>query len=31
VNELCIEEESMDVENIDVVTHDLFNRKKPSL
>jgi len=28
VNELCTEEESLDVENSDVGTHDLFNRKK---
>jgi hypothetical protein len=31
MNELCTEEESVAVENSDVGTHDLFNRKKQSL
>jgi len=31
MNELCTEEESLDVENSDVGKHNLFNRKKQSL
>jgi len=31
MNELCTEEETLDVENSDVGTHDIFNRKKQSL
>jgi hypothetical protein len=31
MNEVCTEEESLDVENSYVGTHNLFNRKKQSL